>query len=157
MTTLLLSDAGRVTWRRTRPRDRLACRLEGRRLDVQLACGASPDGSAALSLRARSLIGMRERRMLARTLERLLSDARCSDHPYRSVVPVCRMGVLRCQAALEELGARLTRPGPVDARGVALLRLLLTDGSSPLYSSLDDGALDRALLIALDSLTVDES
>src|SRR5579859_332883 len=56
MTMLLLSQAGLVTWRRTRPRDRLMCRLDRRRLDVLLAGGACPDASAALSMRARSLI-----------------------------------------------------------------------------------------------------
>lgn len=157
MTTLLLSEAGRVTWRRTRPRDRLLCRIERHRLDEQLARGASPDASAALSLRARSLIGMRLRRQLALALERVVCDAGYVDHPFRSVVPVCRAGVLRCRLLMEQLGTQLTRPGPVDARGVALLRLLLIDGTSPLYSRLDDGALDRCLQAALAALAVDDS
>jgi hypothetical protein len=157
MTTLLLSDAGRVTWRRARSRDRLLCRLDRHRLDERLAGGASPDASVALSLRARSLIGMRLRRDLARTLQRVLCDAQCADHRYHSVVPVCRAGVVRCRIMIEELAAQLTQPGPVDARGVAMLRLLLTNGASPLYSRFDDGGLDRSLRAALGALAVEDS
>lgn len=97
------------------------------------------------------------RRQLARTLQRLLFDSRYVEHPFRAAVPLCRAGVARCRALIEELAAQLTEPGPVDARGVALLRLLLTDGASPLYSRLDDGALDRCLADALAALAVDDS
>jgi hypothetical protein len=161
MSTLLLAenwDTAYISWRRARRWDRLACRLGGSRLDLALARGASPDSSAALSLRAHWLIGMRTRATLASSLLRVVRDAQDSGHPYcRSAVPVCRPGVLRCASLLAELSARLTAPGPVSARGVATVRRLLTDGCSPLYSSLDDGALDRALYAAHNSLAVEET
>ena len=133
------------------------CRLDRHSLDEQLAGGACPDASAALSMRARSLIGIRTRRTLAHSLRRVLRDAACPEQPFRSVVPVCRAGVLRCRVLFEELGERLSSRGPVDARGVAQVLVLLTNGTSPLYSPFDDGALDRALQAALDALAVEDS
>jgi hypothetical protein len=159
MSTLLFSETwetGHIHCRRTRLGDRLLRRLGSRRLDLALAYGASPDGSAALSQHAHSLIGMRTRGTLARSLSRAMANARSRVGPYHSAVPVCRPGILRCWGLLEDLRGRLLEPGPVDARGMALVRLLLTDGASPLYGALDDGALDRWLRVAIDALAVED-
>lgn len=54
----------------------------------------------------------------------------------------------RSQRALTPLAAEL-RQGPVSARGVAAIRVLITDGvHSPLYRSGASGSLDAALLRA---------
>ena len=159
MSTLLLTDTwetGYVRWRRTRPRDLLRRRVRSRRLDLALADGASPDASGALSLHAHELIGMRVRTTLARTLQRVMADALVTDHRHGPTVPICRAGVLRCRGTFEYLSGLLKEPGPVNARGVALTRVLLSDGASPLYSRRDDGALDRWLAAAIESLAVDE-
>jgi hypothetical protein len=160
MSTLLFAgteDTPYISCRRTRPLDRLACRISARRLDQELALGASPDASAALSMHARALIGMRMRCALARTLWRVQQDAHAGNPGFSAAVPVCRPGVFRCRELLGELSSRLSSPGPVNACGVARLRLLLGDGSSPLYSRLDDGALDRALQAVLEGLAVEDS
>ena len=47
---------------------------------------------------------------------------------------------------------RLAGPGPVDARGVAQLHLLLTDGTSPLFSHPHADELEATLEGALDAL-----
>src|SRR6266480_1655264 len=58
-----------------RPRDRLLVRLRASRLDSDLASGASPDATVALSLRARALVRMPARRDLARSAQRILAAA----------------------------------------------------------------------------------
>jgi hypothetical protein len=58
-----------------------------------------------------------------------------SPHPClsRPRVPVCRARIRRSAPQLAELASQLTAPGPVPARGVAMVGMLLTDGLGPLY------------------------
>lgn len=60
--------------------------------------------------------------------------------------------MIRSRAELEELANLLLSSVPVDARGVARVRLLLRDGASPLYHSRRAGNLERAVEVALDRL-----
>src|SRR4051794_462712 len=116
--------------RRVRLRDRLAARLGAQALDRRLADGVAPERSPALSLRARRLIAPGTAAMLARSLRRLVRDARV-EGGGRGRMPV-RRGVVRAAAAeLDELAARLVAPQPAAARGIAQVRLLLTDGRGP--------------------------
>lgn len=48
-------------------------------------------------------------------------------------VPTLRTEVLAAAVQLDELTDALLTPGPLAARGLAQIRLLLTDGTSPLY------------------------
>jgi hypothetical protein len=114
-------------------RTRLWTHLHTSRLDQALAAGASPDSGAALSLRANALIGAAARRHLARSIRRLLDDARRPFGPLTPGIPICRPTVLASADALSVLAARLTSGRPVDDRGVAMLRLLLIDGGGPIY------------------------
>lgn len=60
MSTLLLTDENDpscIITERSRVRTRMSAFLRTRALDRALAAGASPDASAALSLRAHTLIG----------------------------------------------------------------------------------------------------
>jgi hypothetical protein len=62
--------------------------------------------------------------------------------------------VLAAAEHLETLASRLLGPGPVSARGVAEVQVLLSDGSGPLY---DPGAaedLRAAVARALHDLDV---
>jgi hypothetical protein len=155
MSTLILTDqhdGAYVIPRRSRARERLLTRLRSRRLDAAIADGACPDSTAALSLRANKLIGRGTRRQLARGIGRLLRDSRRPPHPVHERAPVCWGKVLRTRAFLEDIADRLLGPGPVDARGVALVRLLLSDGTSPLFSHQDARDLKPALEAALDAL-----
>jgi hypothetical protein len=157
MTTLLLIDRRNprcVLFERGRARTRLATHLRSRQLDRALASGSSPDSSSALSLHARALIGMSARSVLARLIRRLLEDAQRPLNPLSPGVPICRRKMLRSTPSLEELADRLTSGGPVDARGVAQLRLLLSDGHGPVYDrpAIDD--LEPALRKAMNALEV---
>lgn len=154
MTTLLLAEREDTTFisaRRLRLRDRMAARLLTWRLDGLLARGASPDSTPALSLRARRLIGRRERSMLAGSFQRVQREARRRQHPWDAAVPICGQQVQECGELFDELSERLMEPAPVHARGVALARLLISDGSSPLYAR-DGAELERALQAAISAI-----
>ena len=155
MTTLVITEEdGRsyVSCKHSSPRTRLTARLRSWTLDSRLASGACPDSTAALSLRAHSLIGGSTRQRLANALRRLVREAQRPPDPFLRGVPICRDEILRARAGLEELADQLLDPMPVDARGVAMVRLLLADGSSPIYHRCRDGDLEQALQQALDAL-----
>jgi hypothetical protein len=123
----------RVLARRVRLRDRLVARLRTDRLDAELAEGAQPDASPALALRAHELIGPSMRRGLARQIRRLVRDAMSGKVWVVAEVAPRRREVVEAADDLEALARRLTAPEPVSARGVAVVRRLLTDGTGPLY------------------------
>ena len=119
--------------RRARLRERLASRLGATWLDVELARGVPPEARAALALRAQTLGERRTRNALARSLRRILDDARQGSPPRRGQIATLRADVLAATDELERLIERLLEPGIVAARGLAQVRVLLTDGGGPLY------------------------
>jgi hypothetical protein len=129
---VLLQEGGCPIARHVCLIDRLAARLRARRLDRQLALGASPDASVALALRAQALVAMSVRRDLARSARRVLAAAR-TPGATRLAVPVCRDRVTDSAAEFDELIGRLLAACPVPAQGVARASVLLCDGSGPLY------------------------
>lgn len=158
MPTLLLTeqpDSGYVISRQSRVRERLVARMRSFELDAALARGASPDSSAALSLRAHELISRRTRRRLSKRIHCLLREARRPPSPLSPGVPICRRKVLTASVELENLAERLTAPGPVDVRGVAQVELLLRDGSSALYGGPHRSDLHRAVRAAMSLLMID--
>lgn len=155
MATILLTeqpDARYVEPYTVRRRDRLRARFCTWKLDRALARGASPDSSPALSLRANRLIGRNLRRRLAQELRELPAHAVRPPCRLDAGVPICRQGVLRAVGLLEELAARVEGRDPVDARGVAQVRALLTNPDSPLFDPAGVEAFVRALRTTLDSL-----
>jgi hypothetical protein len=133
---ILLDDLAQcVAMRTATPVQRIAARIRATRLDRDLAAGASPDSSPLLALRAQALVRPSMRRALARRVQQLLDDA-AHEEPTRVVsarVPVRRERILPVADALRLLIDRLLTPGPVPARGVAVVHDLLTDGAGPLY------------------------
>lgn len=119
-------------WPMVRLRVLVWCRRS--RLDRELADGLAADTSAARALRAQQLTDRAARRGLARALRGLVSDAEDASTARISAVPICPRGVLPWSEGLLGLADRLEQPEPVNPCGVARLRLLLTDGTSPFYS-----------------------
>jgi len=156
MGTLLLSGgpaAGTILSRRVRWADRVSVRLATGRLDARLAGGANPDSSAPLSMRAQALIGEPMRARLAHALRAALEQAVEHPRPLDPCARPCRARVLACRAELLELAQALLDPGPVEARGVARVAVLLSDGAGPLYGpgwSVEQ--LRAALRAALEAL-----
>jgi hypothetical protein len=101
------------------------------RLDEQLARRVDPNASAELKLRAEQLVSLTERVELADSVERAVREARGRPSMW---VPMRRAGVRECASDLLALAQRLRAERPVDVRGAAMTRQLLTDGAtSPLY------------------------
>ncbi|MFN8216983.1 MAG: hypothetical protein U0R71_10345 [Solirubrobacterales bacterium] len=116
------------------PYDRVIARLAARRLDRELAEGAPPAASPALTLRAQALTTPQKRRELAASLRRVAGEE------TEPAALGLRLGASRRQASaarrdLEQLAKRLVEASPVAPRGVALTLELLGDGTGPLFWS----------------------
>jgi hypothetical protein len=151
MATLLLihtRETAGLSARRIRPRERLRARLSPARLDAALAAGAPADARAELSIRAHRLISLRTRQRLAAEIRETLEHARRPPHRLESIRPARR--VIHAAPLLLELADHLECRGPVDACGVARTRLLLRDGTGPVYNDdFEPGCLEQMLSRAL--------
>jgi hypothetical protein len=131
MFMLVADDHDRLTLRPVRPWHRLIARCQSTSLDRELAEGASPEECSYLAARAMQLTSWRSRRRLAAGVRKLLTpEARSVFGP---AVPIRRTHVARAAAELGALPGHLLAPGPVPARGVAMVHQLLSDGGGPLY------------------------
>jgi hypothetical protein len=151
---VVLEEGAGLGLRRVRWRDRLAVRARASALDAELASGASPESCVALALHAGRLSAPAQRRLLARSLTRVVA---ASDAPAarRLPTPVCKAAVHRARAQLAAVAGRLTASGPVNVQGLARVRLLLADGTGPLYQPAPPDRLPTeldAVLVALDAL-----
>jgi len=113
--------------------DRIRVRVRSSRLDRELARGASPESGAGLALHAVRLARPRARRGLATAMQRVMSLAESTSPSGRPGV-VRRDTVRHARGELQGVVDRLLGAEPVDVRGVAKVRMLLADGSGPLYS-----------------------
>jgi hypothetical protein len=123
----------------------LAARLRGAGLDRQLAVGVEPWRSPLHATRARQLTSHRNRRRLARSLERLIEEAESPRHGLTAVVPPAPARVREARPQMLTLSARLRGDRPVAARGIAVLKDLLSDGGGPFYTPGDPETLRRRL------------
>lgn len=121
-------------------------RFRGPALDRQLAVGVEPWRSPLHATRARQLTSDRNRRRLARSLERLVEEA---DSPPRrgltATVPPAPFRVREARPEILTLSSRLRGNGPVAPRGIAVLKDLLSDGGGPFYTQGDPETLKRRL------------
>ena len=163
MHVLLDDERGQLILKRLSPWHQVLARSQAARLDRELAAGTSPEASASLAARAARLTSTEFRCDLAASLRRILAAA---GEPARPVAAATSVGPARAlriplrtarisQSAplLAELASRLLEPGPVPARGVALVVQLLADGTGPLYREAvcdDLGTLAERAARALD-------
>jgi hypothetical protein len=152
MHEVLLLQESLLKVRHVRLRDRFKARVRTAALDRQLAEGAAPESSVALALHASRVYEPSQRRFLARSLTRLAGS---SDSPStRLRVPVDQEAVRRAHDELEAVADRLNGDGPVSVQGVARIRLLLSDGTGPLYRSARPGQLRGELQSTLAALNL---
>lgn len=122
---------------------KLLARVRGASLDRALADGADPASSGILAQRAASLTSARSRHALARSTHRLLDQTvgavglSSAIPPHRGALADARLPLARVAALLDETAE------PVYSQGVAMIRLLLTNGDGPLYSPRRQGELRR--------------
>jgi len=140
--------------RRYEPLMSLLARASAPRLDRQLASGTPPWRSPVHVTRALQLTNTHRRQLLALGLERLVSDSQRVPRGPRlgGAVAPCRAQVTEALPLILGLIARLRDRTPVDARGMAQLSQLLTDGAGPCYVSGDSGWLSHELESAWDAL-----
>lgn len=148
---VLVEEGSRLGLEQVRLRDRIVARLHAGTLDRALAAGASPESSVPLAVHACHLCEPTQRLALAHTLARI---ARLATAPptTRFKTPISRAAVRRCDTELQAVVERLAASRPVGVRGVARLRLLLSDGTGSLYGSSSPGRLRHDLVAALESL-----
>ncbi len=125
---------------------RVNARLRVAALDRALAGGAVPDSEVALTLHARRLISPAVRRQLARALRGVAESSR------RPSLPPARWPgthVASASSDLLALAEHLESAAVVDARGVARVRVLLSDAGGPLHFS---GDAHRLVLAAREAV-----
>jgi hypothetical protein len=122
--------------------------LRRRSLDRSLAAGKDPGASPALSRRARQLTSQRRRAGLAASIRNLLDAAEEGPPGFTAAVPIQRHDVLRERELLLQIADDLESQDELKPRGLALVEGLLTDGGSPVYVDLGEGALHGALVHA---------
>ena len=103
-------------------------------LDREIAAGRPCASSAELAMRAGQLTQPRTLRQLACGLRRVVAYVdRAGSGPVFTAVVIDRAAVAASRHAILGLSERLEGGAPVSPRGVALVRILLSDGLSPLF------------------------
>jgi hypothetical protein len=133
---------------------RVLARIRATSLDRCLAAGENPATDRLLEARAHLIVARHGRLRLAHDWERLLVRARQPVVPRSPQLPVQAVTILAAEHHIRELVASIRRPVRVDPRGIALARLLLTDGTGPLYSPRRSADLVPALQAATANMTI---
>jgi hypothetical protein len=151
----LLSTASGVLRRTTAPRPSLVARVTARlrayQLDRQLAVGVPAPAGSALAVHEARLTSVAEREAIARALRLAVGDARAAATPRSSRIPVDPSNIAAAEDLIDAITLRLHSPRPVSARGMARLRVVMSDGCGPLYRS-GRGDLSGRLGAALAAL-----
>jgi hypothetical protein len=154
MNVLVVEPAG-VRSARVRVVHRLMARYRAALLDSQLANGVEPESDISLALRAELIVRPSETHRLARALKWVVMTCESSPRvPVRA--PIQRQAVRLARGELLTLADRLLQAGPLGVQGVARARVLLRDGTGPLYAAgtrRDLGAEVRAATAALGSFS----
>ena len=112
---------------------RMIAALFATRFDKQLVTGVAPEPGSVLAAHVSRLASACERRSLAEALHHSVCEARSRPPRMSATIPVDRSAVAAAEGLIDQVVQRLTGPRPVSARGVARLRLLLSDGAGPMY------------------------
>ncbi|MBJ7341000.1 hypothetical protein [Mycolicibacterium sp.] len=115
--------------------ERMWARLFAARYDRQIEDGIPVVAGTPLAAHYVRLVSRQERDDMAEAMRLLLRNADTAPRARGSArrVPFDTDAVRRSAAVVEDVLVRLTGPQPVRARGMARLRILLSDGRSPLY------------------------
>jgi hypothetical protein len=111
---------------------RVAARLRRDALDRALIEGADPAATGQLAARVARLTSRSMRREVASGLDHLALDGPRAGGRWR--VRPSRAAAAANASELHALAARLRAPGPLYARGIAMLTRLLTEGTGPAYN-----------------------
>ena len=155
MSPELLFFAHGATRRYAGPRPSLTARLvailQAGRFDRMLAVGVPAPEGTALAAHETRLMSVDEREAIARSLRQAVHDAHNGGTPLCSRVPVHQANITAAEDVIDQITLRLHSPRPVNPRGMARLRLLLSDGGGPVYQ-FGRGDLEGRLGAALAAL-----
>jgi hypothetical protein len=133
----LFSAASDVRRRSAAPRPslmaRLTARLRAHQFDRQLAVGVPAPAASALAVHEARLTSVAERESVAWALRHAVHDARAGGTPLSARIPVHPTNIPAAEDLIDTITLRLHSPRPVSARGMARLRLVLSDGCGPMY------------------------
>jgi hypothetical protein len=107
----------------------------GPSLDRELALGLPPWRGGARAARARWIVTPGGRRQLARGWARLLDQAHRPPVARSTRGPLCRRHLAAAEKDVRTMMAVIAAGRPITARGAAMARALLTDGTGPLYNA----------------------
>ena len=127
------------------PVARVHARLRPAKLDRELASGADPSATAALAHRAARLTSPAGRAWAADCLDRMLGRAQEPPGAHRLQMAPARAAVLEHRAELLDLAERMRAPEPLYVRGLAMLSVLMSDGTGPLYAGAGGAQLGAEL------------
>jgi hypothetical protein len=146
-----VDDSLRNTFAEASITTRVIAELFATRFDKQLVAGVAPEPGSALAAHVSRLASAGERRKLAEALHHSVCETHSRHTRMSATVPVDRSAVAAAVGLIDQVVERLTGPRAVSARGVARLRLLLSDGAGPMYwpGGGDLGAEVRAVLAEL--------
>jgi hypothetical protein len=127
-------------------------RLRGLRheADIQLSTYRFPPDTALATWRRGELSGMRRRKLLAASIERVGRAASETRLPGAS--PINRVAVRRYEHLLPVLADRLRAEGEVSATGLLMIENLLRNPDSPLYARERENELGLTLTRCLAAL-----
>lgn len=128
---------------------RAPAKLFASQFDRQLANGVIPAPDSALAVHAIRLVSPAQRRALADTMGKLIVWA-CAAR-LSALITVDWTDVSCAADLIDRIRVRLYDVHPVKARGVAGLRLLLSNAAEPLYLN-RPGALNAELVAVLQFL-----
>jgi hypothetical protein len=132
---------------------RMKVALTREALTRDLAAGAPTELSPELRLRAAQLVKARHRRQAAGAWRRAIKDAYEPPMTRAYFSFIRRSAVVDAEDSINALIGRLNSDRPVSAQGMAMLDLLLTNGtSSPLYTPADAGTLRHEITVATEAL-----
>ncbi|MDV3126275.1 hypothetical protein M1247_15240 [Mycobacterium sp. 21AC1] len=113
-------------------RAKLTARLRSGQLDAMLAVGTPAPPGSPLAVRADRLTSVGEREAIARAFRLAVCEADGSMTPS-SCIPLHGNNIAHARPVIDAITLRLHSPLPVNARGMARLNRVLTDGRGPLY------------------------
>jgi len=134
--------------------DRLVARMLGRSIDRELATGVIARITQAHAARVEQLTAPRTRAALAGSLERLIECAEAPASRFGIAAAPCREQVREARGVIRATANRLRSAEPLDARGIARLKRLLSDRTGPCYVPSHPDALKVAMRDIAKSLNV---
>lgn len=112
---------------------RLQARAFAAKFDRQVDEGVTPQPSSPLAAHIIRLTSTQEREDIARSFRRILDGG-----PQLSI-SVLTNRIEECRNVIDDITLRLHSPRPVAAQGMARLRMILSNGSGPLYFQASTG------------------